>query len=115
MHQADAGGVEQIEREVLVGGDPPPVRRMAAEQRLAGSKDVERAFRHTAGQALDGIEPGHHLVATMLEGGDVPGEMKSCGPSSAATAAAWLMEEALVVECDWIADIALMSGFGPPA
>ena len=39
----------------------------------------------------------------------------SCGPFSAATAAAWLMELGLAVLCDCILPIALMSSAGPPA
>jgi hypothetical protein len=39
--------------------------------------------------------------------------MKSCGPFSAATAAAWLIEHVCVVDCDWIMFIAAISGFGP--
>ena len=40
---------------------------------------------------------------------------KSIGPSSAATAAAWLTELGLVVLCPWMVPIALMSVAGPPA
>jgi hypothetical protein len=41
--------------------------------------------------------------------------MESCGPFSASTAAAWLIEDGLVV--DWLCSlsIALMSGTGAPA
>ena len=41
--------------------------------------------------------------------------MKSCGPDSASTASAWLIEEGFEVDCDWIVPIALMSSAGPPA
>ena len=41
--------------------------------------------------------------------------MKSCGPVSAASAAAWLIEE--VFEVDWLCSLssALISAVGPPA
>ncbi len=41
--------------------------------------------------------------------------MKSWGPSSAATAAVWLIEDGLVVLWDWIVRIALMISTGPAA
>ncbi len=39
--------------------------------------------------------------------------MKSCGPFSAATAAAWLIDDVCVVDCDWIMFMAAISGCGP--
>ncbi len=41
--------------------------------------------------------------------------MKSCAPFKAATVAAWLIEQGLLVLCDWTMAIALISAFGPPA
>ena len=41
--------------------------------------------------------------------------MKSCGPFSASTAAAWLIELVWVTDCDWIMLMALISAGGPPA
>ena len=41
--------------------------------------------------------------------------MKSCGPSSAASAAAWLIEHGLDVLCDCTLAIALIKALGPPA
>jgi hypothetical protein len=34
---------------------------------------------------------------------------------SAASAAAWLIEDGFEVDCDWMTPIALMSSLGPPA
>jgi uncharacterized membrane protein (GlpM family) len=41
--------------------------------------------------------------------------MKSLGPLSASTDAAWLIEHAFDVDCDWMVVIALISSVGPPA
>ena len=40
---------------------------------------------------------------------------KPCGPFSAATAAAWLIEQGFEVLCDCTLPIALISSAGPPA
>ena len=41
--------------------------------------------------------------------------MKSCGPSSASTAAHCATAVGFEVDCDWSIAIALISGSGPPA
>ena len=41
--------------------------------------------------------------------------IKSCVPLNGSTDAAWLIDEGLVVDCDWIFAMALIISFGPAA
>ena len=117
IEDALTGGYGAIEMEAT--GDPElPVKlwpvdgaTIRVNANWDGGPETARYRQVMPGQALSKptMRSRRRLKTSAFLG------MKSCGPFSASTAAAWLMEAVWVTDCDWIMLMALINGSAPAA
>ncbi len=99
--------LQQRVDHVGLGFDRPPPGADAAQQPPDAEKQVERALgRHDL--------QSRHILQPRRAKASASSRTQALPPVSAATAAAWLMLDGLVVDCDCSARIAVISSAGPP-